>query len=397
MRNQFFAKTISLLSSCMLLYGCHSGGGQPSTTYDGRQFDISAAQDGSLIATSTKQGNYYDLTITGVGEARSYERKEQVPWYPIVKKITKVTIREGITNIGDYYFYSLPMKYFLLPSTITRVEAHSFNGDSILYTYGSELPNVENVYYYSESKPAEPGNYFYLDADQNPHIWKAASVLFVGNSFTYYQGSEEDPAVPRYFKAIAENLNQEVNVDFVVRESHTLTKFASENDPYGKIVDEKLKSNFYDYVILQEQSTSPIQNYNSFLTAVTSLKTKIDAHQENCQTILYETWGSPTAIQNTGYLSVGDMEKDLRSAYERAGDEVGCSVHYVGKAFTYVYENSDIDIYADDRRHQNNYGAYLSAAIHVRGLFGFNVSNCTDYAGLSESQCKALLSVADQN
>ena len=127
------------------------------------------------------------------------------------------------------------------------------------------------------------------------------------------------------------------------------------------------------------------------------MKVKIDNYQDDCQTILYETWGSEKAIEGTKYQSVGEMELDLRTAYQNAGKETGCQVNYIGKAFTYVYENLDINIYYEDNRHQNNLGAYLSAAVHVKSLFGFNVSNCDEYAGLNEEECKALLSVADNN
>ena len=91
------------------------------------------------------------------------------------------------------------------------------------------------------------------------------------------------------------------------------------------------------------------------------------------------------------------MELDLRTAYKNAGEELGIQVNYVGKAFTYAYENTDINIYFDDNRHQNNYGAYLSALVHVRSLFNFNLEHVNEYVGLNESDCKALISVANNN
>ena len=117
--------------------------------------------------------------------------------------------------------------------------SNSFNKSTIIYTYGSELDVENEVYYYSETKPEEERKYFYLDKDNIPHIWYTASVLFIGNSFTYYVGSEEDPRVPKYFKSIANNLNQMVDIDYVVKGSHTLAKFSSSSDPYGNIVEEK--------------------------------------------------------------------------------------------------------------------------------------------------------------
>lgn len=379
-----------LLSSC-------SSNEISTKTYDGREFDISLAGDKSLLAVSKKEGNYYSLEIKGTGQAFSYQKKEEVPWYPIAKKIDKVTIENGIENIGSYYFSSLSLSYYILPSSVKKVESNSFNKSTIIYTYGSELDVENEVYYYSETKPNEERKYFYLDKDNIPHVWYTASVLFIGNSFTYYVGSEEDPRVPKYFKSIANNLNQMVDIDYVVKGSHTLAKFSSSSDPYGKIVEEKLQANRYDYVILQEQSTTPINNYQTFLNSTAALKEKIDRYQDKCQTVLYETWGSPTGIENTKYKTVGEMELDLRTAYKNAGEELGIQVNYVGKAFTYVYENTDINIYFDDNRHQNNYGAYLSALVHVRSLFNFNLEHVNEYVGLNESDCKALISVANNN
>ena len=98
------------------------------------------------------------------------------------------------------------------------------------------------------------------------------------------------------------------------------------------------------------------------------------------------------------YKTVGEMEADLREAYRKCGEEADCKVHYVGKAFTNVYENhSNINIYASDERHQNNYGSYLSAVIHVKGIFNISLEGCSEYCGLDESKCKTLLSIANKN
>ena len=51
-----------------------------ATSYGtGFVFDISAHQDKSLTATSTKDGNYYHLDISGSGMAIDYSKKEEAP------------------------------------------------------------------------------------------------------------------------------------------------------------------------------------------------------------------------------------------------------------------------------------------------------------------------------
>ena len=389
---------LTLLKFIPLFFLVTSCGEEPSQPqgYDGREYDISLAGDGRLIAISTLNGPNYRLEITGNGEAVSYDRKELVPWNPITKRVNEVKVNDGITNIGDYYFYSIPLDYIILPASVNEVKEHSFNSVTTVYTYGGELTSPNEVYYYRANKPATPGKYFYMeDGVPHPYIYNTPSILFIGNSFTFRQGSEDDPAVPRYFKSIASNLGVETDIDFVVRSSYTLTKYADKNDELGSVVERKLTSKQYDYVVLQEQSTTPINSYSAFLAAVVKLNTRIGQTQRNCKTILYETWGSPAGIEGTTYQSTSEMELALRSAYESAAREIEATVHYVGKAFAYAYETLGINIYADDNRHQSNLGAYYSASVHVRSLFNFKVANCTNYCGLDETGCKALLQAAD--
>ena len=156
-------------------------------------------------------------------------------------------------------------------------------------------------------------------------------------------------------------------------------------------------------MILQEQSTTPINNYDTFSTAAAKLKTRINQTQTNCQTILYETWGTPYNTTETATAepdkygnSVTAMEAKLRTAYTNVGGEINSQVNYVGKAFSEAYDNQHIDIYADDHRHQNGYGAYLSAAVHVRSIFRASVSNNTYYfESADQTICNSLLRIAD--
>lgn len=392
------ANPLSFLS-ILFLFPLFSCGESKEQGYDGRTFDISAKGDKSLLLKTSMNGSFYDLTIEGEGEAKDYASKNAVPWNPIAKRVGKVEIKEGITNIGDYYFFAINLDQIFLPSTVVTVAEHSFKADTKVFSFGPEFENApENVYFYKENKPAGKGNYFYMDGD-TPHIYPYSTprFLFIGNSFTFRQGSEEDPAVPRYFKAIAKNLGQESEIDFVVRSSYTLTRYANATDELGKVVDQKLKNNKYDYVVLQEQSTTPINSFNNYRNAVISLKTKITQTQgKDCAVVLYETWGSPTGIQGTSYATVGAMEQALRTATESVAKEAGCRVHYIGKAFTYAYETEKLPIYDTDGRHQSNVGAYLSAACHVRSFFSYNVSKCTDYCSLDAKQCQAMLKVADK-
>ena len=397
-----FANFLFLCCATTILLCACSSNAESNTSYDGREFDISINQDKSLILKSEKSNGRYSLTISGSGQSVDYSRKEEAPWYSLVKFVDQVTINEGITHIGNYFFNAINLDYLVLPSTVTSVGEHAFNDKAIIYTYGSEITSISNdVYLYSETAPTSAGNYFYLN-EGVPTIWDTfyspKSFLFICNSFTYMTGTTDDPMVPKYFANIAKNLGHDITVDYVVEGSYKLASYADPNDAKGAIVEQKLTTKKYDVVILQEQSTTPINNYSNFENAVKKLKARIDKTQANCRTYLYETWGTPYNVNDkpeTYGTSIGEMEAKIREAYTKCGQETGCYVNYIGKAFTYAYETLNINVFYTDNRHQGANGSYLSAACHVKSIFKEQVSSCTDYCSLDQNECKTLLSVAD--
>ena len=372
--------------------------GNDNKGYDGKVFDISASGDGSLTAKITKVGINYELVISGSGAAKSFAKKELVPWNAISKNIIKVEILEGITSINEYYFYSCTLNSYFVPSSVETIAVNAFNKSATIYSY-STTPIEENcennVYYYSETSKNGSSQYWHM-VSGNPVIWKAYKILFIGNSFTFYPYKDTNPAVPAITKALADNLGLNVSIDYVVQGSHSLKKFADATDEKGKIVDQKLKaSSDYDYVILQEQSTTPMNNYNNFKTGVEGILNKVKATQKNCQVILYATWGFPTGLNTSTMTTIAQMEALIRAGYEKCADELKLPISHVGKAFTYVYENyKNINLYYSDDKHQSYAGAYLSACVHISTLFNIDVRNATFVGELNQETATTLKNVA---
>lgn len=392
---------ITLLIALLPLTSCGKDKNE-QTGYDGRVFDISDTKEDKVTAKISKTGNNYEITISGTGQAKSYAKKELVPWNAISKRITNVKIEEGVENIGDYYFYSATLQNYYLPSSVLQVEENSFNKSAVLYSYHtSEINNnsENDIYYYSETKPTKYGIYWHMVGD-TPTIWKKTKILFIGNSFTYYPTdlySEANPGVVAITKELANNLGLDLEVDFVVKGAHTLKRFADASDEKGKIVDEKLKASAdYDFVILQEQSTTPAESYNSFNQGVTALVKKINDTQNNAKVYLYSTWGFPAGVSDKGtFTSVSTMEGLIRAAYEKCASENDLKVCQVGKAFTYVYENyKDINLYWSDNKHQSFAGAYLSACVHLSTILSVDIRESSYYGILEESVAKTLQNVA---
>ena len=396
-------KLVNVLFALMLsasIVGC--GEQETNTGYDGREFDISVAQDNSVKASIKKVGTNFELTISGAGEALSYDKKELVPWNAISKKINKVEIKDGITNIGDYYFYSTTISDYYIPSSVKSVGSNSFNAAAKVYSYSQEefeFTCENDIYFYSDTKPSVNGEYWHM-VGTTPVVWDLYKIMFIGNSFTFFPSdlfSVENPAVCALTKEIASTVGVELEMDFVVKGAHTLKKFANEKDEMGSIVDEKLKAaSDYDYIVLQEHSTNPVNDYKSFSAGAESLVNKIKSTQTNCQVYLYATWGFPSAVSETSiFSSVSKMEELIRNAYHQCGEELSVPVSDIGEAFTYVYENyPNISLYGSDDKHQSYAGAYLSSLVHVANMFNVDVREATFNGILDEATAKTLKETA---
>ncbi|MCD8372935.1 MAG: leucine-rich repeat protein [Clostridia bacterium] len=324
----------------------------------------------SVTAAFTDNGSYgFVLTVSGEGAMPDYSSKKDAPWYSKSGRVTQIVIEDGITYIGDYSFTECAAKSIMLPDSVTAVGVSAFKSSAKVYSY-TEVTTGEGtiVYTYSATKPAG-GYYWYLDASGEPAIWKTVKVLFIGNSFTYYR------EMPDLFANIANAAGQTVIAESVTVGSHTLTQFADETDEYGKQVADKLDAySDYDAVVLQEQSTTPINNYDEFYSAVEALKTKINKTQDDCEIYLYSTWGY-TSLAESLNCTIPEAEAKIRAAYEKCADALDLKVSYVGKAFTAAYEDysGTINLYADDDKHPSYEGAFLSACVHAATILNIDV------------------------
>ena len=214
---------------------------------------------------------------------------------------------------------------------------------------------------------------------------KKEKVLFIGNSFTYYS------EMPEIFASVAESAGKSVKVEYVTQGSWNLTKFADADDEYGGKVDEKL--NIYgDYtaVVLQEQSTRPLNNYSLFLKAAGDLKSKIDSTQISCGVYLYSTWGYEEEAEKRN-LTIPQMEEKIRAAYEKVAAAVGAEVSPAGKAFSAVFTAyPDINLYHSDGKHPSYAGAYLAAFVHVAAVLKTD-PRAADFNGELDGQTAEIL------
>ncbi|MBE5888377.1 MAG: hypothetical protein E7283_06010 [Lachnospiraceae bacterium] len=255
--------------------------------------------------------------------------------------------------------------------------------------------NSDGSRYAARLTNTEAANIFYdfvtggCKMSPNRSKTKTLNILFIGNSFTYYN---DMPDV--YFANICKEGGYKVNVTRITKGSHFLYKFADPTDTYGAKVKTALENNQYDIVIIQEQSSGTITNPERFKKSVRTLAAMVK--ENGAELYLYSTWG-----YNEGYSKLADcggttaaMEKKVRTAYESIAKEVGAKVVYAGVAMLDIYKNTSINVYASDLYHPSENGSLLVAYTFYATLFGEDPRALTYTAGLSENDVVKLRKAA---
>ena len=227
---------------------------------------------------------------------------------------------------------------------------------------------------------------------EETNVKKTYSILFIGNSYTFY--NDMPTAI---FEKIAESAGYDVEITSITKGSHKLSQFADPKDEYGAKVEKALTgAKNYDYVILQEQSVRPAgANAPDFYSAVRNLSERIRA--AGAKPVLYSTWGRKTGsstLESNGWTNES-MTWKLAAGYQAIGDELDIPVAHVGLAFYDVYTNqSSIELYNADKSHPSYAGSYLAAACLFAKIFNIDPTNFSFVGDLSATNANILCEAA---
>ena len=216
-------------------------------------------------------------------------------------------------------------------------------------------------------------------------------ILFIGNSYTYYNDMPE-----AIFKNLAKSAGYDIEITSITKGAYTLEKMADPNDTYGAQVERVLTgTKKYDYVILQEQSARPAtMSAGNFYEAVRNLSARIQ--ESGATPILYSTWGrkkGSSTLTDNGWTNES-MTWKLAAAYEAIGKELNIPVAHVGLAFFDVYTNNkDIELYDPDKTHPSYEGSYLAAATLFDVIFDASSAG-VDYNSEIDDNVKSVLDEA---
>lgn len=205
------------------------------------------------------------------------------------------------------------------------------------------------------------------DAPQN--------ILFVGNSFTYYNNSLHNHV---------KNMMREGGKDVGTIRSMTISGAALAQ--HAPAMPGQIHAVKWDIVILQGNSLEPIEkdSVEGFRDAVRRYSKAIT--ESGAQTVLFMTWARTHLPEQTAALD---------EAYTSIGNETGSYVVPVALAFELsTLQENGISLRMPDRRHPTLEGTYLAACTFYAALFDESPLGNAFNAGLENDVAETLQRVA---
>ncbi len=201
-------------------------------------------------------------------------------------------------------------------------------------------------------------------------------VLFIGNSYTYYNNS-----LHNHYREMVEEV-------FPDKQHHVRINTISGGRlmEHGKGLGYMLASDDWDVVVLQGHSLGPIQDFDNFRNAAIRHATSI--RDDGARPVLFMTWA------RTGKP---EMTAKLQAGYESVAREIDAEVSPVGLAFEAVTRlRPDIELRISDRSHPTLAGTYLAASVFFVRLHGVSIADVAYTAGLPDDTAAYLRRIAEQ-
>ncbi len=225
---------------------------------------------------------------------------------------------------------------------------------------------------------------------------KEASVLFIGNSYTYF--NDMPSAI---FAQLAASMGRPLRVEAITKGGFTLAQHATKENEIGARVAAALdgaSQGKYDYVILQEQSVRPARDDARalFYDAVRDLAKRVRAI--GATPILYATWGRKAGSEKLDEcgLTNESMTWRLAAAYNAIGKELDIAVALVGAAFYDAYTNhgQEVELYNKDLSHPSYAGSFLAALTLYAKIFDTDPTTIPYRGDLTEAELDLIKAAA---
>ena len=222
-----------------------------------------------------------------------------------------------------------------------------------------------------------------------------ASVIFIGNSFFYYNNSMHNQVVrmvaagmPAHkFRATSVTISgsgldwHDVNSYFRPKGIGTYS-FAAGN----KVVFNDPKQKVFEVAIMMDCSQCPVHPTLKGIFTEYAKKHSATVRKNGAKPVLFMSWA---------YADAPEMTQQLATAYTQAGNDNNALVIPAGLAFAKsIAKRPELNLYVPDKRHPSLPGTYLAAATVYATLFGQSPVGLNYTAGLDKELARYLQEVA---
>lgn len=204
-------------------------------------------------------------------------------------------------------------------------------------------------------------------------------VLFVGNSYTYFEN------MPQLVSVLSEMTGTQL-----IAEKVTLGGAKLSEHWQGKRklkTREKIHSGDFDIVILQEWSLGTVSEKDSAMKYLALFSNYV--REEGAKPYYYLTWAREKVPQ---------QQETISRVYREAANQNDAVVVPVGEAWAIARRlRPDFGLYNRDGTHPSSFGAYLTACVFVAAITGELPAVMPSFIGISDQQGESvILTMIDQ-
>lgn len=246
-----------------------------------------------------------------------------------------------------------------------------------------------------------------VDCDGNVIQEPPVKILLVGNSLTRFIINRDGRGIQEYLELMAGEAGKDVYIKTVAFGGTSLQSYAGMNPKkkrQQRTFNRLLKSQDWDYVIIQELSKLYYKNYEKkSVPAVKKLLKKIKKEAPDAQVMLYVPRGyDAIAKRSKTEMSAFEMECYMGAAGERLAARFDIPVIPVGMHFyrcSILYPEIRM-LGPDSRRHPTRAGYFLTAACVYQKIFEEKPQLSGEIlktAGISKRQAEKLVQLWDES
>lgn len=210
-------------------------------------------------------------------------------------------------------------------------------------------------------------------------------VLFIGNSYTYANN------LPLIFTNLCAAGGKTVYTDMQAPGGYML-----ENHLATTATLDAIKRGIWNYVVLQEQSQTPVipyLRYHSMYPSAIKLDSIIKAYNPNAVTVFYMTWGRKNGGQqcidtscSPVFTDFFHMQDSMKVSYSMISNFLSALLSPAGEAWrTARLIKPDVNLWDSDESHPTLDGSYLTACVFYAKIFNQNPAGISYNGGLPDS------------